>query len=188
MVDKNMNEATWALVGSFQETSQNIVQRIVAAQERNTKFAQSFFSEGMDILKSSQTLAESIVAAQERSTKFSQSFFTEGMEVLKSHQALTDNIAALQERNMKFVQSFFTEGMEMLKSQGESARTMVQELQQKTMEQQEAFQQLAQASTETYLNFLRDPLSAYQQLVEATEASVRQGSDIGKKNRKSSSQ
>lgn len=156
MVDQKVNEATWALIGSFQETSQDIVQRIVAAQECNTKFAQSFFSEGMDILKSSQALAESI--------------------------------AALQERNMKFVQSFFTEGVEMLKSQAESARTMVQELQQKTLEQQEAFQQLAQESTETYLNFLRDPLSAYQRVVEATEASVRQASDASKKNRKSSSQ
>jgi hypothetical protein len=31
MVDQEVNEATWALIGSFQETSQDIVQRIVAA-------------------------------------------------------------------------------------------------------------------------------------------------------------
>src|ERR1700680_4329546 len=96
MTEKKANEATTALIKSFQETNQAVVQSTIAAQERNTKFAQSFFSEGMDILKSSQAAAEGIVAAQERTTKFTQSFFTEGMEVLKSHQAVSENIAAIQ--------------------------------------------------------------------------------------------
>lgn len=187
MVDQNVNEATWALIRSFQETSQDIVHRIVAAQERNTKFAENFFTEGMNILNSSQALAENIITTQERSMKFSQSFFTEGLEVLKTQQALTEDIAALQERNMKYVQSFFTEGVEMLKAQSESASSLVQALQQKALEQQEAFQQLAQTSTETYLDFLRDPLSAYQRVIDATQASVRQGPDAGQKKRKPSS-
>src|SRR6266567_4616100 len=70
MAEKKANEATWALVKSFQETNQAVVQSIIAAQERNTKFAQSFFSEGMEILKANQAVAEGIIAAQERNTKF----------------------------------------------------------------------------------------------------------------------
>ena len=61
MTEKKANEATWALVKSFQETNQGVVQSCIAAQERNTKFAQSFFSEGMEILKASQAAAEGIV-------------------------------------------------------------------------------------------------------------------------------
>jgi pyrroloquinoline quinone (PQQ) biosynthesis protein C len=110
------------------------------------------------------------------------------MDILKSSQAVAESIVATQERSTKFSQSFFTEGVEMLKSQAESSLALVQELQQKAQEQQEAFQQLAQASTETYLDFLRDPLSAYQRVLDATEAAVRQGPDVGQKKRKSSSQ
>ena len=84
MADQKVNEATWALVKTFQETNQAIIQSIIAAQERTMKFAQSFFTEGMDILKSCQAAAEQIVAAQERTTTFTQRFFTEGMEVLKA--------------------------------------------------------------------------------------------------------
>src|SRR6266496_2685753 len=88
MADKKVNEATWALVTSFQETNQAIVQSIITAQERDMKFAQSFFTEGMDMLKSCQAAAEKIVAAQERNTSFTQRFFTEGMDVLKTKQGL----------------------------------------------------------------------------------------------------
>ena len=88
MTEKKTNEATWALIKSFQETNQAIVKSIIAAQERNTQFAQRFFSEGMEILKANQATVEDIVAAQERTTKFTQRFFTEGMEVLKTNQAV----------------------------------------------------------------------------------------------------
>ena len=59
---------------------------------------------------------------------------------------MSENISAIQERNMKFVQGFFSEGVETLKSQAESARTLVENLQQKVQEQQEAFQRLTQES------------------------------------------
>src|SRR6202049_5334223 len=107
MTVKKATEATWALVKSFQETNQAVVQSIIAAQERTTQFGQSFFSEGMEILKANQAAAADIVAAQERNMQFTQRFFTEGMEVLKTNQAVSKNIAAIQERNMQFVQSFF---------------------------------------------------------------------------------
>jgi uncharacterized protein YukE len=97
------------------------------------------------------------------------------MAVLKANQAVSGNIAAIQERNMQFVQSFFTEGVETLKSQVESARTLIEELQQKTQEQQEMFQRLTKESMEAYMSFFRDPLAAYQQTVEAAQTATRQG-------------
>ena len=95
----------------------------------------------------------------------------------ETNQIITERMTATQERNMKFFQSFFAEGMETLKSQAESARTLMQELGQKTQEQQEAFQQLAQQSMTSYLDFLQAPFSAYQQSVQAAQAATRQAPD-----------
>src|SRR5260221_11751319 len=99
MTEKKANEATWALVKSFQETNQAVVKSIIAAQERTTKFAQSFFSEGMEILKANQAAAVEIVAARERTTKLTTSFLTGGMEVLKGNQAESREIAAIRNPN-----------------------------------------------------------------------------------------
>ena len=73
---------------------------------------------------------------------------------------------------MKFFQSFFTEGMEALKEQTESAQSLMQELEQKTQQQLEAFQQLALQSMKSYFEFLSTPLSAYEQLVQAATRQV----------------
>ena len=69
----------------------------------------------------------------------------------------------------------FTEGVETLKSQAESARALVEELQQRTQEQQEAFQRLTQESMDAYMDFFRDPLSVYQQTVDAAQTATQQG-------------
>jgi hypothetical protein len=206
MADQKAAEAAQTLLKSFQETNQLITERMtttqgsakqfaqsfftegmqvlkanqavaqnfVAAQERATEFAHRFFTEGMEVLKANHTVAEQLVAAQERTTEFAHRFFTGAMEVLKTHQTLAQSIATAHERNMRFFQSFFNEGMEALKSQVESARTLMQELGQKNQEQQEAFQQLAQQSMANYFDLLSDPLSAYQQSVEAAQTATRQ--------------
>jgi len=57
---------------------------MAATQERTTQFAQSFFTEGMGVLKANQAVAQNIVGAQERNMKFFQGFFAEGMEALKN--------------------------------------------------------------------------------------------------------
>ena len=206
MADQKATEAAQALLKSFQETNQLITERmtttqgsarqfaqsfftegmgvlkanqtvaqnIVAAQERTMGFAQRFFTEGMEILKANQTVAERLIAAQERTTEFAQRFFSEAMEVLKTHQTLGQSMVAAQEHNMSFFQSFFNEGMEALKGQVESARILLQELGEKNQEQQEAFQQLTKQSLVNYFDFLSDPLSAYQQSVEAAQVATRQ--------------
>src|SRR6266516_2368421 len=172
MADQKANDAAQALLKSFQETNQVITESIASTQERTAEFAQSFFTKGMDIFQANQAVAENIVDAQERTAEFARHFFTEGSGVLEAHQTAAQSLAALQERNINFFQSFFTESMEAIKKQTESAQILMQELGQKTQEQQEAFQQLVLQSMGSYLEFLSTPLSAYQQSVQAAQAAI----------------
>jgi len=154
------------------QANQAVAQNIVDAQERTTEFARHFLEEGVEVLKANQAVAEQLVVAQERTAEFARHFFTEGGGVLEAHQTAAQSLAALQERNINFFQSFFTESMEAIKKQTESAQILMQELGQKTQEQQEAFQQLALQSMASYFDFLSTPLSAYQQSVQAAQAAI----------------
>ena len=52
MTDKNVSEATWTLLTSFQEANQAVAEHLVSAQERTLQYVQGFFNEGMEVLKS----------------------------------------------------------------------------------------------------------------------------------------
>jgi len=54
MAEKTVHEAVWTLIQSFQETNQAITESFVASQERNRKLAESFFTDGMGVLKTNQ--------------------------------------------------------------------------------------------------------------------------------------
>jgi len=56
---------------------------------------------------------------------------------------------------------------------GQHARKQQEVLQRMTS--QEAFQKVAQESMERYLNFLRSPMTYYQQALEAAQTATRQG-------------
>src|SRR6266849_1095255 len=62
----------------------------------------------------------------------------------EANQAIAQSVVAAQERNVKFAQGLFTSGVEVLKSHAEGTQTLLQELEQQTQKQQEAFQKLAQ--------------------------------------------
>jgi signal transduction histidine kinase len=143
MAENRVHEAIWALIKSFQEANQVVTESVVVAQEQNRRLAQSFFADGMEVLKANQAAAESLTAAQER--------------------------------NMQYAQRFFTEGMEILERQVESMRVLMQELEQQARKQQEALQTLANESVDTYIDFLRTPLSYYQQTLDAAETLTRRG-------------
>ncbi|GAC1620113.1 MAG: hypothetical protein NVS4B7_12230 [Ktedonobacteraceae bacterium] len=98
--------------------------------------------------------------------------------IRESNEALAKSIVAAQERNMKFAQSIFMNGMEVLKNQAESTRTLMQELEQQALKQQEALQKLAKESADTYTDVFRTPLSYYQQALDTAEATTRQGLEI----------
>lgn len=110
------------------------------------------------------------------------------LELIKSVQETNEAIAAsfvaAQERNMKLAQSAYKHAMEALEGQAHSTRVLMEELGQHARKQQEvlqrmtsqeAFQKVAQESMERYLNFLRSPMTYYQQAIEAAQTATRQG-------------
>jgi len=110
------------------------------------------------------------------------------LELIKSVQETNEAIAAsfvaAQERNMRLAQSAYKHAMEALEGQAQSTRVLMEELGQHARKQQEVFQKVtsqevfqkaAQESMERYLNFLRSPLTYYQQALEAAETATRQG-------------
>src|SRR5260370_7174398 len=102
-----LNEAAWKLSNAAREANQAIANSTVAAQDRNMKFAQSTFENGVEVLKSHaestralmdelvqepskdraifQSVADKAVAAQERNVRFSQSLAPNRPQVLKTH-------------------------------------------------------------------------------------------------------
>jgi len=110
------------------------------------------------------------------------------LELIKSVQETNEAIAAsfvaAQERNMRLAQSVYKHAMEALEGQAQSTRVLMEELGQHARKQQEvfqkmtsqeAFQKAAQESMERYLNFLRSPMTYYQQALDAAETATRQG-------------
>jgi len=110
------------------------------------------------------------------------------LELIKSVQETNEAIAAsfvaAQERNMRLAQSVYKHAMEALEGQAQSTRVLMEELGQHARKQQEVFQKMtsqeafhkaAQESMERYLNFLRSPMTYYQQALDAAETATRQG-------------
>jgi tetratricopeptide (TPR) repeat protein len=110
----------------------------------------------------------------------------------ETSRAIAENIIAAQQSNMKFAENTFTSAMEVFKNQAEATRSLMQQLEQQTKLQQEAFQKLAQGVggnqwmpqgvegnqwMESYMNFLRTGFSSYQQALDAAEKATRQGLD-----------
>jgi hypothetical protein len=93
----------------------------------------------------------------------------------ETNQAITESFVAAQEGNVKYAQQFFTDGAEILERQAESMRTLMQELERQAKKQPEVLQTLAHESVESFTDFLRTPLSSYQQTFDAAETLTRQG-------------
>lgn len=175
MAENTVHESIWTLIKSFQEANQAVTESLVAAQERNRSLAEHFFTDGMEVLKANQAAAQKLTAAQERNRKLAERFFKDGMEVLKVNQAAAESLVDAQERNVQYAQRLFKDGTEILKGQAESMQTLMQELGQQVKKQQEALQKLANESVESYVDFLRTPLSYYQQTLDAAETLTREG-------------
>ena len=102
----------------------------------------------------------------------------------EANKAIAESVVAAQERNLKLAQGVYQHAMEALQGQAESTRTLMEDLGQHARRQQEFFQQMTsqevfqkavKESMDTYMNFLRAPLTYYQQALEAAEAATRQG-------------
>lgn len=166
-----VSDATWSLSKSVRETNQAVADSVVAAQERNMKFAQSIFENEVELLKShadhTRSFMEEFIGEPEKS----QAFF----------QTMADSAVAAQERNVKFAQNLLENGTELLKSHGESTRTLMQTLAEQTQKQQEAFQTLARETWDAYMGFFSSPFSYYQQTLETAESIAWQGVETAQK-------
>jgi len=166
-----VNEAALSLSKSVREANQAIAESAVAAQERNMKFAQSIFENGVEVLKShaegTRALMEEIVQEPQKD----QAIF----------QSVADSAVAAQERNVKFAQRLLQDGTEVLKSHAESTRSLMQTLAEQSQKQQEAFQVLAREAMDTYLDFFYAPFSYYEQSLETAESIARQGMEAAQK-------
>jgi hypothetical protein len=175
MADKNVTDAAWTLLNSFQEANRIVVEHLVTAQERNRKQAEEFFTEGMEVLRVNQQAVADNVTAQERSVQYTQRFFTEGMEVLRANQQAAQSLVVAQERTMKYAERFFTSGIEVLKNQEQSMRALLEDLEQQVNKQREALQTLSLAPVDITFDVFSAPLAAYQSALDVTEAVTREG-------------
>jgi len=166
-----VNDAPWSLSKSVRESNQAITDSVVAAQERNMKFAQSVFENEVELLKShadhTRSFMEEFIGEPEKS----QAFF----------QTIANSAVAAQERNVKFAQYLLENGTELLKSHSESTRSLMQTLAEQNQIQQEAFQTLARETWDAYMGFFSSPFSYYQQALETAESIAWQGAETAQK-------
>ncbi len=166
-----LNEAAWNLSNAAREANQAIANSAVAAQDRNMKFAQSTFENGVEVLKSHAESTRALMDELVQEPSKDRAIF----------QSVADNAVAAQERNVRFAQSLVQNGTEVLKSHAEDTRALMQTLGEQTQKQQEAFQLLVRESMDAYLDYFYAPFSYYEQTLETAGSIARQGVETAQK-------
>lgn len=87
----------------------------------------------------------------------------------EANQAAVKGIVAAQEGNVKLVQSIMTNWIEALKGQTETTQTLMMEMEQQMIKQQEAVQRLAQQTMDRYFDFLHASYALYEPSLRLTE-------------------
>jgi len=87
----------------------------------------------------------------------------------ESTQEVANSLVSLQDHNARFAQNVFLSWTDLLRQQTESVQHLQQQGIQQTQKRQEAFQKLASASMQVYMDFLLAPFSFSRQLVDVTE-------------------
>jgi hypothetical protein len=139
MEKETLNDAAKHMIESLREANQAVAESVIAAQERNVKFAQSIFTSGVEVLKSHAEGTQALLQELDQQTKKQQEAF------LKLEQELGQDVRQQLEQQMQKQQDNF--------------RKLAQELQLQAQNQQEAFQKLIQASMEVSKNLLQTPRS-----------------------------
>jgi hypothetical protein len=167
MYKDKVSEATEELSESLHEANRAVADSVVAAQERNWKYAQSIFEDEVELLKShavgTRTVMEKLVGESEKG----QPLF----------QSVADSAVAARERNLKFVQGVLDNGTEVLKSHVEGTRTLMQTLTEQSQKQREAFGVLTRGAWDVYMGFFSSPFSYYEKAMETAESIATQGVD-----------
>lgn len=60
MTEYKVNEAAWNMVKAIREANEEIADNVVVAQERNIKYVQSIFINGIEVLKSQTESARNL--------------------------------------------------------------------------------------------------------------------------------
>jgi hypothetical protein len=166
-----VSEATEELSESVREANRAIVDSVVAAQERNVKFAQSIFEDEVELFKSytesTRTVLEKLAGESEKE--------------LPLFQSVSDRAVAAQERNLKFVQGVLENGTEVLRSHVEGTRTLMQTLTEQSHKQREAFGVIARGAWDAYRGFLSSPFSYYERAIETAQSIATHGADTVQK-------
>ena len=165
MAENKVNEAALSLTRSLNGTNKTIAETALAAQERNIKFAQGVFENGIEVLKSDAESTRSLLQGLTEQPQQNQGAF----------QAVVDTTVAIQDRNARFAQSLFQGWIDLLKSHTEATRTLLQNVAGQTRQQQEAFQTLTRESMNAYIDLWRTPFSYYQQALDAAQTVTQQG-------------
>jgi len=87
----------------------------------------------------------------------------------ESTQEVANSLVSLQDHNARFAQNVFLSWTDLLRQQTESVQHLQQQWIQQTQKRQEAFQKLASASMQVYMDFLLAPFSFSRQLIDVTE-------------------
>ncbi|MDQ6662405.1 MAG: hypothetical protein M3Z24_15755, partial [Chloroflexota bacterium] len=109
------NEAVTKYANSVRETNQAIMKSVIEAQERNVRFAQSVFENGIEVLKNQADSTRSLL----------QSVGEKPQDQQNALEEVVNNTVAAQERNIRFVQGVFENGIEVLKSHADSTRSLM---------------------------------------------------------------
>ena len=139
MTKESVNEATLQVVESLQEANKAVAETIVAAQQRNVQFVQSFFTGGVDVLKSNAEGTRALLQELEQQARKQQEAF----------QKLAQELGQDAKQELE----------QQIRRQQETFQRVATELEQQARKQQEAFQKLMQTSLEASKNPLKTPLS-----------------------------
>lgn len=135
MTKETVNEAAMHMLESLRQANQAVAESVVAAQERNVKFAQNMFTSGAEVLKSHAEGTQAMLHALEQQTQKQQEVF----------EKLAQELG----------QEARTELEQQMQKQQENFRKLARELEQQTQRQQEAFQKWMQSS----MNLFQPPKS-----------------------------
>jgi len=160
-----VSEATEELSASIREVNRAIAESVMAAGERNVKFAQGTFEHEVELLrsytKSTRAVADKFVSESEKAEPL--------------FEFMTDTAVAAGDRSVKFVQGFLENGTELLESHREGTRTLMKTLTEESRKQREAFGVLVRGTWDAYRGFFPSPLSYYERVMGTAESIAKQG-------------
>ena len=162
-----VSEATEELSASVREVNRAIAESLMAAGERNVKFAQGTFEHEVELLRSYTKSTRAVTDKLGVESEKTEPLFGFG----------TDSAIAAQERSVKFVRGFLEEGTELLESHREGTRTLMKTLTEESRKQREALGVLVRGTWDAYRGFFPSPSSYYERVMETAESITKQGKE-----------